>query len=160
MPELVIGSVPRGEDYYNQRHLIADLWRRLERDNVLLVAPRRFGKMAVMYRLLDNPEERYHPLYTNVEDINSAGDFMVGLLALFLRDQHLSRLVRTVYEGVGRMADWLRSLPSSVDVGGVKVGIREKTDGIRIGGSMGTGLWTMCPARHRDCSCSSMSSQS
>ena len=46
MPDLVVGSVPRGEDYFGQEALIENLWVRLKNDNVLLVAPRRFGKTS------------------------------------------------------------------------------------------------------------------
>jgi len=40
MPNLVIGSPPRGEDYFGQEALIENLWAKLKHDNVLLVAPR------------------------------------------------------------------------------------------------------------------------
>ena len=44
MPSLIVGSTPRGDDYFGQDDLIHTLWSRLLHDNVLLVAPRRFGK--------------------------------------------------------------------------------------------------------------------
>jgi len=49
MPYPIIGNVPRGEDYFGQEQLIENLWNRLEKDNILLTAPRRFGKTAAMY---------------------------------------------------------------------------------------------------------------
>lgn len=48
MRELNVGGVPRGEDYFGREDLIENLWARLKRDNVLLVAPRRFGKTGAI----------------------------------------------------------------------------------------------------------------
>lgn len=128
MVQLVVGSVPRGEDYFGQEALIESLWSRLERDNVLLLAPRRFGKTAAMYRLLDAPQGAYRPVYLDVEHIGTAADFMVELLAALLRDRHFARVLDTLWERTKDFGDWLRGLPSSIDVGGVKVELREKTD--------------------------------
>ena len=128
MPDLIVGNTPRGEDYFGQENLIADLWSRLEHDNVLLVAPRRFGKTGAMYRLLDEPEDPFRPLYINVEHIESAADFMVELVARLLRHHHFSRIANSFREEVNQFGDFLRSLPKSIDVGGIKVELREKTD--------------------------------
>ncbi len=81
MPELVIGTPPRGEDFFGQENLIEKIWSHLEKDNVLLVAPRRFGKTGAMYRLLDYPRDEYIPIYINVEYTSSAADFMIELIA-------------------------------------------------------------------------------
>jgi hypothetical protein len=128
MPDLVVGSVPRGEDYFGQEALIENLWSRLKRDNVLLVAPRRFGKTGAMYQLLDNPRDLFRPLYINVEHIMSAADFMVELIAVLLRDHHFTRVVNALWEETREFGRFLRNLPSSIDVGGLKVELREKTD--------------------------------
>jgi hypothetical protein len=48
MPYPIIGYVPSGEDYFGQEHLIESLWNRLEKNNILLTAPRRFGKTAAL----------------------------------------------------------------------------------------------------------------
>jgi hypothetical protein len=128
MVQLVVGSVPRGDDYFGQDAVIDILWSRLERDSVLLVAPRRFGKTAAMYRLLDEPRASYRPVYLNVEHISTAADFMVELLAALLRDRHLARTAERLWDGTKDFLDWLRSVPSTLDVGGIKVELREKTD--------------------------------
>jgi hypothetical protein len=124
----VVGSVPRGDDFFGRQGLIENLWIRLERDNVLLVAPRRFGKTGVMYQLLDNPNASFRPLYINVEHILTAGDFMVELMAALLKDRHFARIGKAIWAETKEFGQFLRNLPSSVDFGGVKVELREKTD--------------------------------
>ena len=115
MTELVLGSVPRGPDYFGQQQFIESLWQALEKDSVLLVAPRRFGK------LMDAPREGFHPIYVNVEHLSSAANFMVEILALLLRDHHLRRVVGRLWEGAKDFSEWIRNIPASVDMGGVKV---------------------------------------
>ncbi len=127
MLELVIGGTPRGEDYFGREDLIETLWSRLRKDNVLLAAPRRFGKTGAMYRLLDAPRAPFRPLYINVEDITTAADFMVELLAALLRDRHFRRVLRELWQGTKELGGLLRNLPASIDLGGLKIELREKT---------------------------------
>ena len=127
MMELVVGPVPRGEDYFGRQDLIERLWSRLEKHNVLLAAPRRFGKTGAMYRLLDAPRQPFRPLYVNVEDITTAADFMVELLAALLRDRHFSRVLRNLWKGTKEFGTFLRNLPETIDLGGLKIELREET---------------------------------
>ncbi len=128
MPDLIVGSVPRGEDYFGQEALIEKLRSKLSKDNILLEAPRRFGKTGAMYRLLDEPREPFQPLYINVEHIMSPADFMIELVAILLRNNHFSRLINVMWEGTKGFGLFLRNLPSSIDIGKLKVELREKTD--------------------------------
>ena len=128
MPKLVIGSVPRRDDYFGREGLIETLWSRLSTGNVLLVAPRRFGKTGAMYRLLDDPREPFRPIYVDVSHITSAANFMVELIAMLLRDRHFARVVRSLLSETKEFGKYLRSLPESIDVGAFKVELRERSD--------------------------------
>jgi len=68
---LVTGGVPRGQDYFGRESFIEQLWSRLRTDNVLLLAPRRYGKTGAMFQLLDNPRAPFRPIFINVEPIES-----------------------------------------------------------------------------------------
>jgi hypothetical protein len=81
-----------------------------------------------MYRLLDEPRTPFHPLYINVEHLMSPADFMVELLAVLRRDHYFARAVNALWEETREFGRFLRNLPSSIDVGGLKVELREKTD--------------------------------
>ncbi len=128
MPELIIGSPPRGEDYFGQDELIENIWSKLENDNVLIVAPRRFGKTGAMFKLLDAPRNQFKPFYIDVEAINSAANFMIELIAMLLRDAQIKKMMFEVWQGTKGFGNFLRNLPEAIDVGGVKVNLREKTD--------------------------------
>lgn len=128
MPELIIGSPPRGEDYFGQDELIENIWSKLGHDNVLLVAPRRFGKTGAMYRLLDEPRRNFRPLYMDVEHIEHAADFMIELIANLIRDFQFARVLDGLWKGTKTIGKYIRDLPANIDLGGVKVEIRENTD--------------------------------
>ncbi len=128
MPELIIGSPPRGEDYFGQNDLIENLWTKLKHDNVLLVAPRRFGKTGAMHKLLDEPRGTFQPFYIDVEPINNAANFMIELIAVLLRDSHIKKVMNDFWEGTKGFGHFIRDLPESIDVGGVKIKLRENTD--------------------------------
>ncbi len=128
MLKLVLGSPPRGDDYFGREALIETLWSRLERDNVLLAAPRRFGKTGAMFRLLDEPRTPYRPLYIDVEHLDSAGDFMVELLATLQQDRHFARAISLLWEETKQFGRGLRDLTSQVQLGSLKVHLREHTD--------------------------------
>ena len=118
MINLVVGSVPRGDDYFGQELLIQSIWERLKKDNVLLSAPRRFGKTAVMYKLLDKPLQEFTPVYTNLEHIKTAGDFMVELISIIYQKHQFRRLVKKLWEGGKGIASFFRNLPEDIDIGG------------------------------------------
>jgi hypothetical protein len=128
MINLVTGSVPRGPDYFGRDDSICRLWGQLENDHVLLVAPRRFGKTGAMFRLLDQPREPYHPIYIDLEHLASPADFMVELLATLRRDNHFARAVNGLWEETKQVGRYLRGLASRVDLGSLKVYLREQTD--------------------------------
>jgi len=128
MTNPVLGSPPRGEDYFGQEDLIDSIWEKLKTDNILLVAPRRFGKTAAMYRLCDEPRESFIPVYTNLEHIRKAGDFMVELISKIYQKRKFKRIIHKLWSNSKKIADLMRSIPEDIDIGGFKVTIREKTD--------------------------------
>jgi hypothetical protein len=128
MPDLVVGSAARGADYFGQEALVEKLWGRLQKANVLLVAPRRFGKTSAMYRLLDEPRHGFSPVYIDVEPVLSAADFMVELLAALLRDRRFHRMLEFLRKETTAIGSFFRKLPEEIEVGSLKIKLREHTD--------------------------------
>ncbi len=128
MTEMVVGSVPRGEDYFDQKSLVEEVWTRLRKDSVLLVAPRRFGKTGLMFRLLDAPRAGFRPVYLDVESIDNPANLIVEVLARLLHDGQFRRVVQGLWSGLKDVRDWIANRVEEVDVGEIKVKLREKTD--------------------------------
>ena len=95
--ELVNGGVPRGEDYFGRDDLIATLWKHLKKDNVVLLAPLRYGKTGAMYYLLDFPQPGFRPVYLDLEPIQSAAEFVIELLAALRQDDRFAQVVNTLW---------------------------------------------------------------
>jgi len=128
MLELVNGSPPRGEDFFDQEELIETIWSYLKKDNVLLTAPRRFGKTGAMYKLFDEPRHGFIPIYIDVESIDSTSEFMVELIARLIKDSHFRQIATTIWTETRKFGKFLRNLPAKIEIGTLKVEIRENTD--------------------------------
>ena len=55
----LVGLFPEPEELYGREDFINHLWRMLEANNILLLAPRRFGKSGVMRHVLLHPRSGY-----------------------------------------------------------------------------------------------------
>src|SRR5258707_3432759 len=72
----LVGQVPDPEELYGREDFINHLWLMLEANNVLLLAPRRFGKSGVMRHVLLRPRSGYLPLSFELEDVDSPEEFV------------------------------------------------------------------------------------
>ncbi|MCX6922493.1 MAG: hypothetical protein NT154_04660, partial [Verrucomicrobia bacterium] len=72
----LVGQIPEPEELYGREDFIDHLWRMLEANNILLLAPRRFGKSGVMRHVLLHPRPGYLPLSFELEDVDSPEEFV------------------------------------------------------------------------------------
>ena len=66
------GGVPEPEELIGRDHLIDVIWNQLAGNNILLVAPRRFGKTGVMRHVLKCPRDGYLPVSIEAGEILEA----------------------------------------------------------------------------------------
>jgi hypothetical protein len=128
MARNIVGPPARGGDFYDREELVELLWNRLERGNVLLAAPRRFGKTSLMFRVLDEPRDNWKIVHVDAESIREPVNFVIAVLAALMEDQQLRRFLLDAWEKGGA---WLRDLLSSVEVTtqwdvGVKMDLKER----------------------------------
>jgi len=102
------GGVPEPHELFGRQHLIEVLWRQLEGNNILLVAPRRFGKTGVMRHVLLKPREEFLPVYLEVEDLTSPEDFATELLAATLEMNRIRRFMVSVKGIPKSLLDFLK----------------------------------------------------
>lgn len=67
----IVGNVPEPEELYGRADFTAHLWRQIRGNNILLLAPRRFGKTGVMRHVLLKPKSGYMPVYLDLEDVGT-----------------------------------------------------------------------------------------
>jgi len=121
----IVGNVPEPEDLYGRQPLLDHLWRQLQGNNVLLLAPRRFGKTGVMRHMLLKPQGDYLPLYFDLEDVDSPAEFVWRLTGEILRHGGLRRLLQRVRNLPGKITDWLKRTFDEIEFEGAKVKFKE-----------------------------------
>ena len=108
----VVGDPVLGENFFGRQAELDLLWRKVERQSLVLAAPRRVGKTSLMYRMRDQPREGWLPVHFNAESCQSEAQFVGELLAA----------VRKVVDD-----SWWKQLPSWRDIKGLFARI-EKLD--------------------------------
>jgi len=109
-PKSVVGSPPRGKDFWDREEEIREIWRALERDHVLLVAPRRFGKTGLMLHLMDHPEHGARVYYLDTEWIEGPADFIAEFTAELLKDKAIARLFEGAKNFFGGVLDRIKAV--------------------------------------------------
>jgi uncharacterized protein len=73
-------------DFYGREKEIARIWRKLENDHVLLLAPRRVGKTSLMYRLRNEAKSKGSPftVYLSVAAVKNELDFVKAIYKALL----------------------------------------------------------------------------
>ena len=97
----IVGPPVRGEDLYGREEFITLLWDKLRKTNVLLAAPRRFGKTSIMYHLLDYPRNGYKIIHLDLEKITEPVNFIIELLDKINQDGKLAALVKKGFNKAG-----------------------------------------------------------
>lgn len=128
--QFYVGQVVEPEDLFFREGFIRELWDALEKQHVILTAPRRTGKTSVMTHLLQKPEEGWLVLFLNVQDTSHPADFYLQLLdELNTRD---ATMLRSIYQQGKSFVDGVLHEIDSIGFASFKVTLREKD----------TELWT------------------
>lgn len=120
----IVGPVPDPEELFGRKDLVEHLWRQLDGNNVLLLAPRRFGKTGVMRHALLRPRQGFVPVYLDLEDVDSPAEFAWRVTrALLSNDQWRSFLSRT--KGLPKkLQDWVKGTFDEVGFSEAKVSFK------------------------------------
>jgi hypothetical protein len=122
----LVGQIPEPEELYGRADFIDHLWKILEGNNVLLLAPRRFGKSGVMRHIFLRPQGNFLPLSFELEDADSPEEFVWRVTKeLLAHDQVRSLLGQTKRLPSGLMK-WVKDTFDEVEFEGAKV--KFKTD--------------------------------
>lgn len=105
MVHLTVGSPVKGEDFYGRDKLIGLIWERLEKNNLLLAAPRRFGKTSLMLNLRDNPRENWQVFLLDTEWIKDPCEFIAELAAELSKESKAKEFFGKIWKGLRNSID-------------------------------------------------------
>jgi hypothetical protein len=109
----IVGTPARGEDFFNREELISIMWDRLETGNILLAAPRRFGKTSVMYALIDKPKSGWKRVHVDAESIREPVNFIIALLDALLADRQIRQFLVSSWKTA---SNWIRGIIDDIEL--------------------------------------------
>jgi len=81
-----VGQPVEGEDFFDRIQEIASMWRSLEGNSLLLLAPRRVGKTSLMKAMVTQAEAKgFQAVFLSLEDTIDEADFVQQLLRVIAR---------------------------------------------------------------------------
>ena len=105
---LPVGNPAIGEDFIDREKEIAQILSALEKDNVLLIAPRRFGKTSIMRRLEKELLNRGEiSIFLEVEDVSSPQRFLSEII-MALVDNEKIRQKTNIFSALKGGFQWLK----------------------------------------------------
>ncbi len=124
MTRNIVGNVPEPHELYGREHLIEHLWRQLHGNNILLLAPRRFGKTGVMNQVLEEPQEGFQPVYLDLEDVDTPAEFVWRITYEVLRQSTLRKCLDGIRGLREKIGDWVKDTFDEVGFEGAKVSFK------------------------------------
>jgi hypothetical protein len=80
-PGIITGAMATGSSFYDRRDKIEEIWEDLEKgNNILLRAPRRYGKSSMLHHISRNPPKKWRVCFVDLEGGKSPEDFVEYLL--------------------------------------------------------------------------------
>ena len=119
------GAVPEPDELIGRDHLIDVLWDQLAGNNLLLIAPRRFGKTGVMRHVLKKPRPGYHVVYIEVEAISTPESFAAELIAALLANDKVRSILSNIKKLPLEIVNFVTNRVEEVDVEGVKIKLKQ-----------------------------------
>ena len=120
-----VGAPVRGADFYGRDSFVDLVWEKLNAGNVLLAAPRRFGKTSVMYRLIDEPRRECKIIHADLEHLIEPADLITLLIEQLAKDDFFSKVVSKLSYFPKNLWSRFRNTFEEVELFKVKVKLRE-----------------------------------
>lgn len=124
----IVGNVPEPDELYGRYELIEHLWRQLSGNNILVLAPRRFGKSAVIRHLLERPRSGFIPVALDLVDVDSPAEFAVRLTEAILAQSRLRAVLHAAKSLPAALKRVIMDSVDAVEIEGVKVELRESVE--------------------------------
>jgi uncharacterized protein len=117
----LVGQIPEPDELYGRAEFIEHLWKLLEGNNVLLLAPRRFGKSGVMRHILLKPRPGFLPLSFELEDVDSPEEFVWRVTRELLAHDNVRNLLSHARRLPSAMMSWFRDTFDEAEFEGAKI---------------------------------------
>jgi hypothetical protein len=125
-PSFVMGNIAKGDDFWNRKEDIDAIWKALEKDHVLLKAPRRFGKSSIMIKLFEFPQNDFKVFFQDTEKITEPEEFISSIVATLLTDAKIRKLYQSAGKKIKNLVNRIEEIGFGLeDLPGVRIKIKE-----------------------------------
>jgi hypothetical protein len=121
----LVGPIPEPDELYGRDDLLDHIWRQIEGNNILLLAPRRFGKSGVMRHMLLHPRDGYLPLDFELEDVTSPEEFVWRVTRKLLEQESLRHLLHVSKRLPSTIVNWAKETFDGLEFEGAKLTFKE-----------------------------------
>jgi hypothetical protein len=122
----LVGQIPEPDELYGRDDFIDHLWKLLKGNNVLLLAPRRFGKSGVMRHILLKPRADFLPLSFELEDVDSPEEFVWRVTKELLAHDGVRKLLSHAKRVPSSLMRWVKDYFDEVEFEGAKIKFKEE----------------------------------
>jgi len=121
----IVGNVPEPDELYGREEFIEHLWRQIQGNNILLLAPRRFGKTGVMRHVLQKPHGGYWPVYFDLEDVDSPAEFVWQVTRTLLSNDRVREFLNGARSLPGKLREWVKENFDELEFDGAKIKFKD-----------------------------------
>ena len=121
----LVGQIPEPQELYGREDFVDHLWRMLDANNILLLAPRRFGKSGIMRHVLLHPRAGYLPLSFELEDVDSPEEFVWRVTKELLSHDKTRAFLAKAKKLPSAFINWVKSTFDEAEFEGAKVKFKE-----------------------------------
>lgn len=82
-----VGSAVRGKDFFGRERFVDLVWQKILHGNILLAAPRRFGKTSVLYSLIDKPRYDSKVIHADLEAVTEPAQMILQIIEEIAKDE-------------------------------------------------------------------------
>jgi len=115
---LPVGSPATGDDFVDRERETAFILDTIEKDHVMLVAPRRFGKTSIMRKIERDLASSHRPcVFLEVESVNSPGEFITDLVTALIEcggANHKTRFFSALGKAFARLQESIDEIETPV----------------------------------------------
>lgn len=129
MTNIVVGPPVRNDDLYDREEVIDLIWKKLEKGNILLAAPRRFGKSSIMLNLRDSPREGFDVFFLDTEWIRNPSDFIAEIITELLSKDSTKMIITSAKSFPKKILNLIKGNIEELQYADIRIKLREQLSG-------------------------------